>query len=62
MPALALLGLNALGLAAVFFVPMDRATNGVMWWLLLGLFFVWIVLVVGVVLLLAVLLSRRETV
>jgi hypothetical protein len=61
MPVLVLFGLNALGLAAVFFVPMERMDSTV-WWLLLGLFFVWTVLVVGIVLLLAVLLSKRRTV
>jgi hypothetical protein len=59
LPLLALFGLSALGLAAGMLAPVDRMMNGNAAWVLLGLFVVWVVLVVAAIVGLVSRLGRR---
>jgi hypothetical protein len=59
LPLLAMIGVSTLGLAAAMLASMDRMMNGNAGWVLLGIFIVWVVLVVAAILLLISRLSRR---
>lgn len=59
LPLLAMIGVSTLGLAAGMLASMDRMMNGNAGWVLLGIFIVWVVLVVAAILLLISSLSRR---